>query len=237
MPHYTSDDKLGSGLPRVERIQCGGAYPFARLNYVDPGLPVKVRLEAFSPIVPGDSRLSAMPAALFVFHVTNTNPLAPSDVAIMATARNTVGSWNVGRFNQAAVRSDMAGVLFCVNSPLPRDPRAGTVCLATTRAAGRISCELAWNLKTADPFSLALSNEDLAPWSAFAESGRLSLDPVLAPASIEHSSVASDVVSGEGIELGAALAKHDCRVERALSRSGRTLTAGGPSAAREIPVE
>ena len=194
-----------AGLPRVARIEYEGAYPFARLDYTDSSLPVRVRLEAFSPIVPGDSRLSAMPAALFVFHVTNTDSLAASDVAIMATARNTVGSWNVGRFNRVVTGSEMAGVLFCVDSPLPCDPRAGTVCLATARAAGKISCELAWNLKTADPFRLTLSNEDLAPWSAFAESGRLSLDSVLAPASVEHSATASDVVGGEGIELGAAL--------------------------------
>jgi len=194
-----------AGLPRVARIEYEGAYPFARLDYTDSSLPVRVRLEAFSPIVPGDSRLSAMPAALFVFHVTNTDSLAASDVAIMATARNTVGSWNVGRFNQTMTDDDTTGVLLCVDSPLPCDPRAGTVCLATTRAAGKISCELAWNLKTADPFSLTLSNLDLAPWTAFAESGRLSLDLGHAPAPPKHSAIASDVVKGEGIELGAAL--------------------------------
>lgn len=194
-----------AGLPRVERIDYEGVYPFAKLDYTDSRVPVRVRLEALSPIVPGDSRLSAMPAALFVFHVTNTDSLAASDVAIMATARNTVGSWNVGRFNRVVTGSEMAGVLFCVDSPLPCDPRAGTVCLATTRAAGKISCELAWNLKTADPFSLTLSNEDLAPWSIFAESGRLSLDLGPAPAPADHSATTSDVVGGEGIELGAAL--------------------------------
>ena len=204
-----------AGLPRVQRIEYEGAYPFARLNYADPDLPVRVRLEAFSPIVPGDSRLSAMPVALFVFHVTNTDSSAGSDVAIMATARNTVGSWNVGRFNQAVAEGDMAGVLFCVDSPLPTDSRAGTVCLATARAAGEISCEPAWNLKTAEPFSLTLSNEDLAPWSAFADTGRLPLDvdraltprpkPGYDHGAAEPSAIASDAVSGEGVELGAAI--------------------------------
>jgi len=206
-----------AGLPRVERIEYEGSYPFARLEYVDSALPVRVRLEALSPIVPGDSSLSAMPAALFVFHVTNADKNTPSDVAIMATARNTVGSWNVGRFNQAVAGSDMAGVLFCVDSSLPCDPRAGTVCLATTQAAGKISCELAWNLKTSDPFSLTLSNEDLAPWSAFADRGSLSLDLGLVPGPRpgprpgpghvppEPSAMASDVVRGEGVELGGAL--------------------------------
>ncbi|NLJ60956.1 MAG: hypothetical protein GX338_08420, partial [Firmicutes bacterium] len=35
-----------AGLPRIGEIEYAGEYPFAKLNYIDPALPVEVRLEA-----------------------------------------------------------------------------------------------------------------------------------------------------------------------------------------------
>src|SRR5690606_33002052 len=54
-----------AGLPHVREIEYSGEYPFAKLNYIDPALPIEVRLEAFSPVVPGNLKMSAMPVAVF----------------------------------------------------------------------------------------------------------------------------------------------------------------------------
>jgi non-lysosomal glucosylceramidase len=188
-----------AGLPRVERIEYAGEYPFAKLNYIDPALPVQVQLEAFSPIVPGNSKTSAMPVAIFVFTLTNSDATSAVDTAIMTTARNTVSAWNVGRYNQAVSQGDVRGVLFFADSPLPTDIAHGTVCLATPAWAGEVSYHNAWNLKTLDPFNLSLQNVSLAPWDSFSVTGSLS-------AKEWGSLPVSPIVQGEGSELGGAIA-------------------------------
>lgn len=188
-----------AGLLRVERIEYRGEYPFATLDYIDSALPLQVRLEAFSPIAPGNLELSAMPVAVFIFTLTNNNSESIVDAAIMATARNTVSAWNVGRYNQIVARGDVRGVLFSSDSPLPTDTAHGTVCLATAAWAGEVSCHDSWNLKTRDPFNLSLENEDLAPWDTFLVTGSLGVE--------EWSSLpVSPIVQGEGVELGGAIA-------------------------------
>jgi non-lysosomal glucosylceramidase len=188
-----------AGLPRVKEIEYAGEYPFAKLNYVDPALPLEVRLEAFSPVVPGNLRISAMPVAIFMFTLTNSDPTSAVDAAIMVTARNTVSAWNVGRYNQAVSRGDVRGVLFSADSPLPTDTAHGTVCLATRAWAGEVSYHNAWNLKTLDPFNLNLENVSLAPWDSFSRTGSLGTKEW-------RSLPVSPIVQGEGIELGGAIA-------------------------------
>lgn len=194
---------VGAGdVPAVGSIEYEGAYPFARLRYAEPDLPVSVQLEAFSPIVPGESRRSSMPAAIFLFTVTCDSAVGADgvDVAIMATARNMVSAWNVGRYNEVIDSGDMRGIVFRSDSPLPSDGAAGTVCLATSSLLGHVTCEPEWNMKTADPFSLALENEDLsAIWKSFATDGSLFWAG-------QGDRPRSAVVRGEGIELGGAVA-------------------------------
>lgn len=202
-----------AGLPRVREIEYAGEYPFAKLNYIDPALPIEVRLEAFSPLVPGDGRMSAMPVAIFMFTLTNSDSESAVEASIMVTARNTVSAWNVGRYNQAVSGGDVRGVLFSADSPLPTDTACGTVCLATTVQAGEVSYHNAWNLKTLDPFNVTLQNVNLAPWDSFLVTGSLS-------AKEWRALPVSPVVQGEGIELGGAIAV-------------RTML--GPGEAKSIP--
>ncbi|MCR4426159.1 MAG: GH116 family glycosyl hydrolase [Firmicutes bacterium] len=196
-------------IPCVEGIDYEGSYPFARLHYRDRELPVEIRLEAFSPIIPGDSTSSRMPAAIFLFHIKNG--AEQSEVSIMATARNTVGEWNVGRFNELLDDQDATGIVFRTDRPLPFDTTAGSVCLATAKTAAVTSYELAWNLKTADPFDLRLENENLACWRKFLETGWLSSGRLLGweggrqTGCLSHVTERSEVVTGEGVELAGAV--------------------------------
>jgi len=187
-----------AGLPHVREIEYSGEYPFAKLNYIDPALPIEVRLEAFSPVVPGNLKMSAMPVAVFMFTLTNKDASSSVDAAVMATARNTVSSWNVGRYNQVVSEGDVRGVLFRSDSPLPTDKASGTACLATCASAGEAGYDHAWNLKVADPFILTLKNMNLAPWDHFSRTGNL-------PSKDWGSSPVSPIVQGEGMELAGAI--------------------------------
>ena len=46
-----------------------GEYPIATLRYLDPDLPVKLELSAFTPFAPLDVRFSSQPLAALVFRV------------------------------------------------------------------------------------------------------------------------------------------------------------------------
>ena len=77
-------------LPPVESIKFVGEYPIAELRYADKGLPVEVRLEAFSPFAPMNPKDSALPAIVFEFTVRN--PLRRKvEVSLLASCQNAVG--------------------------------------------------------------------------------------------------------------------------------------------------
>ena len=70
--------------PESQQISMTGEYPIATLRYTDPELPVKIELDAFSPFAPLDTRLSSIPAAVFVFRIHNPTDRA-EEVALAAT--------------------------------------------------------------------------------------------------------------------------------------------------------
>ena len=90
-------EKIGKGIPCVEKTEFIGEFPIAHINYGDPTLPVKVSLDAFSPFIPMDARRSAMPAIAFIFRVSNPNtgPVAVSLLASLQNAANYDGEGKI----------------------------------------------------------------------------------------------------------------------------------------------
>jgi non-lysosomal glucosylceramidase len=141
----------GRGIENIEYI---GEYPIAELRYIDKGLPVEVRLEAFSPMIPLDSKNSGLPAIIFNFTVRNPN-LDRAQVSLAAMLQNAVGYDGVAHI--AGVRSPLYGQN--VNQPLGiqgisgvamsklglarDDPGYGTMALAYLGADGCV--RLRWD--------------------------------------------------------------------------------------------
>ena len=66
-PHalsHGSHPATAAGLPRMARSTLRGTYPIATLAFEDPRLPVRVELEAFTPLVPLDPADSGIPCAI-----------------------------------------------------------------------------------------------------------------------------------------------------------------------------
>lgn len=61
-----------AGLPRLRKAVFTGAFPWARIDYRDPALPVRVSLNAFSPFIPSNDKDSSLPVAVFDFTLANS---------------------------------------------------------------------------------------------------------------------------------------------------------------------
>jgi non-lysosomal glucosylceramidase len=97
----------GPDWPRVPHIEMTGEYPFAHLRFLDPALPVKLELSAFSPFAPLDTRTSSMPLAAFVFKVTNPGS-QPRSVSLAAFIQNPVG-YDASEGKTGRARSEPGG--------------------------------------------------------------------------------------------------------------------------------
>ena len=74
----------------VEQIAYEASFPFSRLRFTDPEMPLIIDLEAFSPFIPHDVKNSSLPAAIFTFSIRSTSP-KPVQVQLIATQQNLIG--------------------------------------------------------------------------------------------------------------------------------------------------
>lgn len=59
------------GLARCAHATFKGEYPFAQVDLQDPKLPVSIRLEAYTPLIPLNPDDSGIPCAILTYAVTN----------------------------------------------------------------------------------------------------------------------------------------------------------------------
>ena len=91
------------GLPRLAGATFHGQYPFAWLSFEDATLPVKVELEAFTPLIPLNPEDSGLPGAIFNFQVSN--PLEqPVEIALVGSLFNPVGGLEGDRFRNLRLK-------------------------------------------------------------------------------------------------------------------------------------
>jgi len=68
-----------------------GEYPFGWYDFADPDLPVQVSLETFNPLIPLNTKDSAIPCA--IHNITVKNPTdKPVALDLVATQKNAVGT-------------------------------------------------------------------------------------------------------------------------------------------------
>ncbi len=77
-------------MSAVDTIRYSACFPVTELTFTDPGMPLKIRMEAFSPFIPHDARNSSIPGAYFKFKVEATGE-KPVKVFLVGTLRNLVG--------------------------------------------------------------------------------------------------------------------------------------------------
>jgi len=80
-----------AGLPRFREVQFTGGYPFALLDFIEESFLVQVQLLAFNPFIPLNPEDSGIPAAIFIWTVTN-NTLDAVDVSLVFSMANPIRS-------------------------------------------------------------------------------------------------------------------------------------------------
>lgn len=151
---------LMQAAPGVESIRFTAAYPAAVLEYLDGSLPVKVELEAFTPLVPLDPEQSGIPVALFRFNLQN-NGNGPVQGHLLGTLQNAVGYDGVspikgtrcvayGGNQNRIVRQTAFTAIAMTTTRLPtEDPHWGEMALAVLESEAEAlahwdSTELLW---------------------------------------------------------------------------------------------
>lgn len=145
MPPYAGSSGLGAanvpGLPRLESATFTGEFPLARIDFEDSALPVRVSLEAFTPLIPLDADASGLPVAVLRYRLTNAGRAAVN-ASVAFTLDSPVGTQ--GRTN-APRRSDGLAELFMTNPFQPAaDPMAGSFSLAVLDAGEGLSWQAGW---------------------------------------------------------------------------------------------
>jgi len=77
-------------MPGLKATEFIGEFPIAHVRYRDRALPVRISMEAHTPLIPMNARDSAIPAVIFTFTVANPTEERVS-VSIAASMQNAVG--------------------------------------------------------------------------------------------------------------------------------------------------
>ncbi len=152
VPFYLYEGMSGAvstnhGLPRFKNVTFDAAYPFGQVNLSTPQLPLKVKIKAFNPLIPGDVDNSSIPIAIIDFEVTNRSD---EEIAfsICGSMQNFIGEDgtegkskdNKNRFNTA---NGFSGIHFTTEGVDEKSDQWGEMALVTTHA-GDISYRSAW---------------------------------------------------------------------------------------------
>jgi non-lysosomal glucosylceramidase len=135
----------GAGLPRCAGTRFRGEYPLAFIEWVEPALPVRVALEAYTPLIPLNPEDSGLPCALLNYTLTNVTN-APVAVTLAGSVCNPVGGLEYGDYGGVSKKGigqnvnvfreepGLRGLFLYSEQMAPDDLRFGSLALATTHA-------------------------------------------------------------------------------------------------------
>jgi uncharacterized protein (DUF608 family) len=128
-----------AGLPRFREAWFEAAYPLGQVVLSDPSLPVRVRLQAFNPLVPGDAFFSGLPLVVVRYAVTNERD-GDLEVSVCASLTNFVDCARIRHCSDSLLEGLVMGAGAAARA---ESPSSGTVSLVAFRA-GTVSRRTAW---------------------------------------------------------------------------------------------
>ncbi len=182
----------GTAYPNVPGLVFDGQFPRARLQYELPAsVPLKIELVAWSPFVPGETDVSCLPAAVFDFYFTATDPARPLEVSLLAAFRNLCGTWNVGRYN--TVEPGRPRIRLRSRADNSGNSAGGDMAFQAVLEQGQTCSYLGeWNLKV-NPFHIDPGQMRLEAFEHLQKTGRL------------PNNATGEVIAGERYDYAGAL--------------------------------
>jgi non-lysosomal glucosylceramidase len=124
------------GMPRFRKASFSAAYPLGQLTLSDPAVPVDVRLEAFNPLIPGDTDASGLPIAVLRYVLINKSD-KPVKAAVCGSMPNFIGNDGVTELEKGNVirfrkNKSFRGLMFSSEGVCECAETFGTMGLATT---------------------------------------------------------------------------------------------------------
>ncbi|MCF0167521.1 MAG: hypothetical protein HUJ93_02585 [Bacteroidales bacterium] len=178
--HYEGRPVNHHGFPRFSQASFDAAYPFGQVHLSDPGLPVKVTIKGFNPLVPADADASGIPIAILAYEVTNTASV-PAEVAVCGSIRNFIGkdgsefhtNWKgdfvpvgaAGNKNEFRSTENISGIYMYSEGVPGESPAYGNLAL-TTQNSGKVSYRTS---SIPDDWNNAILNF----WDDFSDDGEL----------------------------------------------------------------
>ena len=155
-PHIYNQARFGNGglaaghegLPHMESAEFKGEFPFAQVALKDGALPLKVDIEGYSPLIPGDDVASGLPAAFVTYRLRNRAKRAlevqfsfNAQYPVPGNLHGQEGSDLKGHQVQHRRQGKVAGLLF--DSDLPEDhPRKISIAVVSPLGGQKGNC--AW---------------------------------------------------------------------------------------------
>ena len=149
---------INHGLPRFRHCSFETAYPLGQVMLSDLKIPVDVRIQAFNPLIPGDTESSGIPVAILRYVVHNKTR-EPLEVSICGNIPNFIGrdgtqmvkNWKgdwiatggKSNHNQFRRSKNLQGIFMQSEGVNPVAEQWGTIAL-TTITEGSVSCRTAW---------------------------------------------------------------------------------------------
>jgi uncharacterized protein (DUF608 family) len=88
-----------SGLPHFHNVRFYGEYPFAKIVFRDPDIPLRVALVAYTPFIPLETEDSGLPCAIFSYKVTNLADEMAS-ISLVGSLMNPIGEVTVNSLGE-----------------------------------------------------------------------------------------------------------------------------------------
>ncbi len=144
-PHLLSHGyhpSQNAGLPRMAKTHFEGEYPLASIQFEDSKLPVDVKLDAYTPLLPLNPEDSGLPCAILTYTITNRSP-SEVHLTVVGSIVNPVGGIQFDQYlniaankkrqsvNNARYDEGMRGLLMHTTGIDPNDLDFGSIGLAT----------------------------------------------------------------------------------------------------------
>lgn len=201
LPPFEGQNGLGAnnvpGLPRLQNAVFHASYPIARIDFSDRRLPVKLSLEAFTPIIPLAENDSGYPAAVLRYKASNPGA-APVEVAMAFSIENPVGGGD-GRANDPVSVPGLKGLMMTNAKLSADDPLKGTFALSTP-FSGEVTIWRGWPRNR-------WFNSPMLFWDEFSVKGRLGEEPAK-PGPVGVVSLHATVPAGGSVEFPFILSWH-----------------------------